>query len=67
MVTYYFENDASNTLKKSFNLWGNSDYFRIYKQHFSDGNIVLWVNDSYNKLISPKVTINFNSNTNSES
>ncbi|MBO5117294.1 MAG: hypothetical protein J6C25_07310 [Treponema sp.] len=67
MVTYYFENDASNTLKKSFNLWGNSDYFRIYKQNFSDGNIVLWVNDSYNKLISPKVTINFNSNTNSES
>lgn len=60
MVSYYFENEETQINKKSFYLYSSSEkYFECNKSKFNNktGKLVLWINDSYNKIVSPKITI----------
>lgn len=60
MVSYYFENEETQINKKSFYLYSSSGkYFECNKSKFNNktGKLVLWINDSYNKIVSPKITI----------
>lgn len=58
MVNYYFENDKTKIYKKSDKTYSRRS-IDIYKSDLEckTGKMVLWIEDAYNKIISPKITI----------